>query len=299
MTKRLLVLFLVIQNLGANGQSIVVVDSLDKSPLSFVAINYESGGLYTNEIGKFKLYDIKGNNLELSLLGYKTKSLSKASVKDTIFLKPNPTALDEVIVNNHLDKVTIYKKPKKTNFFGTTILSARAGVCFILIPDSVMVDSKVDDVTFYFIRERWMSKGRQDAMENIDAFVRLNIHDVENERPTKQIFASEPIKINGLKKDEIVLDLRDHWITIPKEGISFSIEMLGFYDTKYNEIVSNDFYIRPMLTPDTYEHFKSSTYNKISFKSEEVLATVNTHLNSPEHAKYGPRNLAIGMTLRQ
>ncbi|MEZ4801217.1 MAG: hypothetical protein R2797_00485 [Gelidibacter sp.] len=282
-----------------DAQRIVVVDSIQKTPLSFTAIKYEGGGFYTNEIGRFQLNNVNCDRFELSLLGYKTKYLAKASVKDTIFLCSNPTMLDEVVVNNRLEKVTIYKKPRKTNFFGGSMLSTRVGVCMILIPDSSMVDSKVDDVTFYFMRERWMKRERKDVMENVDAFVRINIHKVENEKPTKQIFASEPIKINGLKKDEILLDLKNQWITIPKEGISFSIEMLGFYDTKYNEIVSDEFYVRVMLTPDTYKHFKSYTYYKFPFKHEEFLSTVNRHLDSPEYAKYGSRTLAIGMTLRQ
>src|SRR5688572_6007698 len=93
-------------------QQIIVVDSLEKTPLSFVAVTYEGGGFYTNEAGRFNPNNVQGESYQLSLLGYKSKSIAKMSLKDTILLSLNPTALDEVFVNNQLEKTIIYKKPK-------------------------------------------------------------------------------------------------------------------------------------------------------------------------------------------
>lgn len=302
MVRQLLLVAVLVFGIKGFSQKIVVVDSIEKTPLSFVAVKYDGGGLYTNEIGQFSLKDIKGENIQLSMLGYNAKNVSKISIKDTIFLSPSFTSLDEITIVQRLEKKTIYKKPKKTNFFGTTILSKHMGICLILIPDSLLVESKVENLTFYFKRELGMKRERKEALESVDAFVRINIHNVIDEIPADQIFASEPIKISALKKDEIVLDLSPWWITIPKEGISLSIEMIGYYDRNHNEI--NDAgYVLPMLTPQTYEHFKAKTYINFYFPIDDqnnsmiLMSDFLTRLGANDIVENVERNLSIGMTL--
>lgn len=96
-----------------HSQRIFIVDSIDKTPLAFVAVKYDKGSLYTNEKGWFNVDVIKGDTIELSLLGYKTKQIQTNKIKDTIYLSTELTQLDEVIVLNQDKNATLYIKSQK------------------------------------------------------------------------------------------------------------------------------------------------------------------------------------------
>lgn len=148
-----------------------------------------------------------------------------------------------------------------------------------------------------------MQNDKKEILKTVDGIIRFNIYNVDNEMPSTPIFASEPIKISSFKKDEIILNLSEEFINIPKTGICIGIEMIGYYDNAYIE-VSSESYVRPMLTPQKYEHFKAITYKRFSFPIDDdnnKLIVMSDYLKrlGVTNPKYFDRNLAIGLTLSE
>lgn len=236
----------------------------------------------------------------MSLLGYKTKQIQTNRIKDTIYLSTEFTQLDEVIVLNRDNKNNIvYKKPKSTNYNGSSVLNTKNELLLILIPNGLSNNIYIDGITFYFEKKLGLQNDKKEILKTVDGIIRFNIYNVDNEMPSTPIFASEPIKISSFKKDEIVLNLSEEFINIPKTGICIGIEMIGYYDDVYTE-VTNKTNLRPMLTPQKYKYFKAISYHRFSFNDDKLLL-LSDFLKGFKDIKleHTDRNLAIGLTLSE
>ncbi len=273
------------------------MDSIEKTPLSFVTIKFDGGGLYTNEKGKFNLSEIKGKSIELSILGYRTKHLMLSAIKDTISLSLKATPLDEVIVSDKSKwNKTVIKPPKKARNFGADVLFPKNELLLVLFPDTLYEKSYIEDLTFNFVRKTG-SKDYKQALQGIEAVIRVNLYQVDEEMPSDQVYASEPIKISSFLKDETILDLSNEFITIPKHGIFIGLEMIGYYDQVFNE-VSDQGYIRPMLTEKDYEGFTAKTYLRYPLNQDKKMILIGDLLKKGGMYKGNfDRNLSIGLTL--
>jgi len=87
---------------GQNNTIITVNDQLTALPIAYVTISFgDNNGIYTNKNGQFNLSLIESDRLQLSAVGYKTKTVFVNAIKEQhIVLMPEETMLEEVVLSN-------------------------------------------------------------------------------------------------------------------------------------------------------------------------------------------------------
>ncbi|MFS4416291.1 hypothetical protein [Maribacter sp. 2307ULW6-5] len=100
--KRTLLFIFLVGYLGVyaqHGQKGTVLSLEDGTPLEFVSVYNGADRTFTNEDGRFRLVS-QQDSVYFFLPGYQRLGTLLSSLKDTIFLKKNVVALDEVVVTN-------------------------------------------------------------------------------------------------------------------------------------------------------------------------------------------------------
>lgn len=265
------VLFITLCCYKSLSQKIVVVDSLTKNPLPFVAIKFNESGFYTSQKGDFNLNQINANFFEVSLLGYKKAKLKTVNVKDTIFLTNDINQLDEVILSTKkavTKELKLTKSPKK---YGSWVLQPKSEILTSIYPTEEIKNFHIDKINIEFakIREKIELKN-----SNVKAYVRLHLYEIENNKPSNSIYSSEPIDVNSFKKDNITFDISKNHITLSKDGIFIGLELIGYYtDEKiYND--SNPI-VRPLLTDKGNNSYESKTFIRYIFKNQNHIISIN------------------------
>lgn len=265
------VLFITLCCYKSLSQKIVVVDSLTKNPLPFVAIKFNESGFYTSQKGDFNLNQINADFFEVSLLGYKKAKLKTVNVKDTIFLTNEINQLDEVILSTKkavTKELKLSKSPKK---FGSWVLQPKSEILTSIYPTEEIKNFHIDKINIEFakIREKIELKN-----SNVKAYVRLHLYEIENNKPSNSIYSSEPINVNSFKKDNITFDISKNYITLRKDGIFIGLELIGYYtDEKiYND--SNPI-VRPLLTDKGNNSYESKTFIRYIFKNQNHIISIN------------------------
>ena len=281
-------------------QDIVVADAVDKTPIPFVTVKFNQSGLYTNEKGILRTDLTKTKNLELHHLGYKTLRINTVDVQDTIFMQPEATLLNEVVIDVKGHNTTFLKPLKSNNFFPSAHLLMAQEHAIVIHPKKGIAGFYVDEVTIPFHkRDKWRTK---DYLKEAKAFVRVNIYEVDNNLPSTQIYSSDPIKIDAQDKEVIVLDLSHHLIQLNQKGLAFGIEFLGFYDDGDHMIHFDDDtspYVLTTLTGKTSKFYTATTYRIYIFEEEAQFIPINDLINRNDGflKKEYYRNLSIGLKL--
>jgi len=279
-------------------QSITVADSVTKKGLSFVAVKFQDSGLYTNERGLFNWPNDRAvENVELIYLGYKNLQISYGSVKDTIYMSPISTALDEVIVSNVKKHKRQHVKPgKKTRFFGDFPLSSKIELLTVLYPNGKYLDAYIEKVYFPIAKKFAFEVDSKTA----EAVVRVNIYRVVDSLPAEQLFQSKPIKISGYSRDEIVVDISDEIITMTTDGLCFGVEMIGFYDNN-QEVTLQKSFVRQQLTAESGKVFSAKSYYRYLLSENTELKSIKSFIKKSMDAFNMNRdynyNLSIGFDL--
>ncbi|MEX2349778.1 MAG: hypothetical protein WD554_02765 [Flavobacteriaceae bacterium] len=294
-----LLIFVFLMSIG-KAQDIIVADAENRTPIPFVTVKLDETGLYTNEKGIFRTDLSKSKSLELHHLGYKTLKVNTVDIQDTLFMKPEATLLNEIVINIKGENSIQLKPLRSSRKFKSYILAMAWENVIVLHPNKEILDFFVDEVTIPFNKRNKSTK--QDYLEGTKAFVRINIYEVENNMPSKQTYSSNPIEIHAQDKDEIKLDLSDLFIKLSEKGVSFGIEFLGFYDDNDNLIKSDDGtrqYIRTSLTEKASKSYTATTYIKNIFREEATFKPLNYFINNyhPGGIKDYDHNLRIGLKL--
>jgi hypothetical protein len=284
----------------SKAQEVVVADAENRTPIPFVTVKLNEIGLYTNENGVFRTDLSKSKSLELHHLGYKTLKVNTVDIQDTLFMKPEATMLNEIVINTKGENNIQLKPLRSSRKFKSFILDMAWENIIVLHPNKEILDFFVDEVTVPFQKmDRWTKK---DYLEGTKAFVRINIYEVENNMPSKQIYSSDPIEIHAQDKDEIKLDISELFIQLNEKGLSFGFEFLGYYDDNENPIKSDDGtrqYVGTSLTEKTSKLYTATTYIKNIFGEEATFKPLNYFINSyhPGGIKDYDHNLRIGLKL--
>ena len=268
------VLFITLGCYKSLSQKIVVVDSLTKNPLPFVAIKFNDNGFYTSQKGDFNINQINVDLFEVSLLGYKKAKLKKVNVKDTIFLTNENNLLDEVVLSTKKVVTKELKPSKSPKKFSSWVLQPKSEILTSFYPKEKIQNFYIDKINIGFakIREKKELKN-----SNIMAYVRLHLYEIENDKPSSSIYSSEPIDVNSFEKDNITFDISNNLITLRKEGIFIGLELIGYYtDEKiYND--SNPI-VRPLLTDKGHNSYESKTFVRYIFKNQNHIISINDFL---------------------
>lgn len=269
----LLLLLIHLKCIGQTPNNIFVYDLFSKKPVSFATILFfdeqkKQNGMYADENGFAKIKILENTILEISCLGYETKKISNYNeIKDTIYLNPNSTILDEVIVT---DKQSIknlgFNKEKKNESINTF----KGSEIVVYINNLEKIDTKIKSILL-------------DVKKRKDFTVALKIKFYKKSdynKPSELINSLDIIHyIKGKIKGTIEVDVSDFNIDFPKEGAFVGVECLGFMDKDGNFIDDLDKWkdFRFFLV-DTQENltfvrnsFKTNIwYNNLKPRLEEI-----------------------------
>ncbi|WP_400077739.1 hypothetical protein [Winogradskyella sp. R77965] len=270
---------------------ITVRDSISKYPVSYATISFGNGnGLFADDEGQFiftkKLYpDI--DSLYISALGFKDLNISTENLTNQLFLSPQASKLDEVVIGSKLnrkfkeEKLKPYLDDDYYNCWLPTIESEIA----VYFPKTTTKDQKLAAVSFPIALESkdWKKRKRTNSeKKKFSTLFKVKFYNNNNGIPG-EVLTYETIVFRATEKngDAFVLDVDKFDIYIPKNGFFVSLQVLGYTDKagkllpnkKYKEIESKKGDIikiptnfRPLL-PFTDEVESKNTYIKRVFIS--------------------------------
>lgn len=281
-------------------QTFVVADSLTKEPLAFATVVLdEKEMLYSNEKGAFT---VKNNfeNVTVTYLGYNDFTSEVKLLKDTIFLRANPFALQEVIITNQ--DAILYKMGflKKAKLLYSLPIRPKTELVICITPNEKHINSYVETVEFPLRKIKFYNETDK-LYKNVPAVVRVNIYTTKNKLPDQKIFSSEPIKFIMSNKELIKVDISSEMIRFSEEGLCFGIEMIGRI-SQDGEFVEENSYAEPIFTDKNSPDYTAQTYHNV-FLGNDNLYDMNDFFNEQafkilKKHTYRNYNLAIGLTLK-
>lgn len=127
-------LLIILINIKLSAQSIInslIIDSKTNTPIELVTVNDKVNYYITNKDGRIN-FSTKQDSITIRMLGYETiyNATSDFINKDTIFLRPKPFILEEVLISsenfyNEMAKSILYDyaiQPHKEQFFLRALL---------------------------------------------------------------------------------------------------------------------------------------------------------------------------------
>ncbi|MEZ4853690.1 hypothetical protein [Flavobacterium sp.] len=291
---RLIIFFICIITSVCYSQTKIVVDSLTKEPIPYVGIKYNSTGFYTESNGTFTLPNEVFDSIEIFHLSYNTKTLKKIE-NDTIFLTPKTTFLEEIVISNKKDTITIKPSPsKKTKDFSSFPISPSSYLLTFLTPKDKEKKFTLEKIKLPF------DKAFGDKLDKtIVGIIRINIFEIQDNANLNCVYTSEPIKIQRGKWFLVEHKLpEENQVTINKKGIVIGFEIIGF--EKDSKLLDDNqkLYLRPSMTGVENEYFKSETYIKYFFDNKAEMVDIDHYLNLDKNStKKHHRTTNLGLTL--
>jgi hypothetical protein len=292
--KHLLIYSLLFYSYKAESQNVIVVDSITKLPLSFVAIEFNDTGFYSSIDGKFDLKSAVSDSIKIKLLGYKTQSLITVNVQDTIFLQPQSYKLDEIVLTGNPTETKSIKLLKGAKSFGSWPLQPKSEIITSVYPFDKIANYYVNKITIRFSK---VIEKKELKNTNVKAYVRIHIYDSDKNKLSEPLYSSKSIDVNSFSKDIAIFDVSEQVLLLKESGIFIGLELIGYYlDSNEQESVNS--VIRPQLTSKTNDYFKSNSYLRFVFQNNEQLIPMNEIIKkgNPDGRDIS-RNLNIGLEL--
>lgn len=292
--KHLLISFFLFCSYNTLSQNVVVVDSITKVPLSFVAIEFNNTGFYSSIDAKFDLKSVVSDSIKIKLLGYKTKRLITVNVQDTIFLQPQSYKLDEIVLTGNPTETKSIKLLKGAKSFGSWPLQPKSEIITSIYPFDETKNYYVNRISIRFSK---VIEKKELKNTNVKAYVRIHIYNSDKNKLSEPLYSSEPIDVNSFSKDIAIFDVSEQVLLLKESGIFIGLELIGYYlDSK--EQRNQNSVIRPQLTSKTNDYFKSYSFVRFVFKNNEELIPINEIIKkSNPNGKKILRNLNIGLEL--
>jgi hypothetical protein len=290
-----LLFFILLNSTLTNGQTIIVLDSVSKSPIPYVGIKFNNTGFYTEENGQFELPKERFDEIEIFHLSYNTKTLKKIET-DTIYLTPKTTILKEIVLSNKVNKINLDTFPaKKTKFFGNFPVHPSSYLLTFLTPKNKDKSFILEKITLPFDK----AFGNEKIDKSIVGIIRINIFEIQENSNLNCVYISEPIKIQRGQWFAVEHKLlEDNQITIGEKGIVIGFEIIGF--EKDGKLLDNGqkLHLRPSMTGVENEYFKSETYIKYFFDNKTEIVNIDHYLNiDNNNSKKYHRTANLGLTL--
>lgn len=270
---------------------ITVTDSITNYPISYATISFGNGnGIFADDEGQFyftkKLYpDI--DSLFISALGFKDLNIAVLNLPKHLFMEPQASALDEVLVGTKLnrkfkeEKLKAYLDDDYYNCWLPTIESEIA----VYFPKTSTKNQKLLSVQFPIALESkdWKKRKRANSeKKKFSTLFKVKFYVNDNGIPGK-VLTYKTIVFRATEKngDAYELNVDNYDIYVPENGFFVSLQVLGYTNKagkllpnkKYKEIESKDGSIikiptnfRPLL-PFTDEIETKKTYIKRVFIS--------------------------------
>lgn len=251
----------------------IVLDSFNNKvlPFSTIKILGKQTGVYGLDDGSFSLpLSINAtDSLEVSHVGYKTLKLTYKTLKDTVFLIPKINELEEIIISNKnwKSKTISTTKVKTTDWF----LGFNEELATLVKPNIKCNNCILKTITIPIGKKtvREIKGTPKVTYPDFDAVLELNFYSVKENRPSlvsllnKAIF----INVNQDSSETIVLNLSEEYISLDKNGIYISIEIL----TSLEEINRNSFLPSFKITTSKNKKSTANSFYRNEFIDNEWL----------------------------
>lgn len=314
--KKFTCLFLLFSLSNSVAAQYVVIDSITKTPLSYVAIKFDKNdGVYSNELGKFNLDTMMGDSISLYLLGYQKKELNiKNILNDTVYLKPLIYELEEVIVSKKpkiTGKIKKYKPEQHNDFIQSHWLFIGAELA-TLIPNTSESDYLVLKSLLIPVITRTISfdesmygKAQNVKVLPFSSMYQIKFYENLNGKPGGQIVDEDIIVVLNEKLKIAEVNLENLRIEVPPNGLFVSVLNLGETDENGILISTSPFVIKKSESGKTakvrkptkpffpvyYSEKKNNTYIRFNFDnipSWEIFYKNGKNKNGEYHnVKFG------------
>ncbi len=297
-------------------QTYTVLDSLQKSPISYATISFGNGnGTFADGDGSFqfskKWYpDI--DSLYISALGHKELALSTKALPKQILLVQNIAELKEVYIT--AEKKRKYKIRKlasevHNDYFKCWLPTVESEIA-VLFPRNSAKSTKIASV--YLPIKTESSNRNSSKSQSFSTLFKMQFYSNAANFPGKRLPYEDIIfKVSEKDKSNFELNVSEYKIFVPKDGIFVSIQVLGYADKtgklqqtkKYSEIetkrgivkVSTTF--RPLLPfTDKINDYKTFT-RRIFFKNRTWQRFDREYSKNNNLIKNNNTNYGMGLKL--
>ncbi|TVZ52832.1 carboxypeptidase-like regulatory domain-containing protein [Dokdonia sp. Hel_I_53] len=297
------------------GQNIFILDQTNQTPVSFATISFGDGrGTFAGDQGEFtfeldKYVDI--DTLFISSIGYGEKAFATKTLPQKLFLLPETSELEEVILIG--EKRGKFKKRKlkettHTEYFTSWLPTVESEVA-VFFKREEGKSTKIAQLKIPINSEK---EFRKKGNLKFSTLFRIQFYKNDNGIPGKAMVHKDIIFRVSEKNDEVFeLDIDKHQIFIPENGLFASLQVLGYADPqgkliqtkKYNEIetprgvqkVSVTF--RPLL-PFTNKLPNQKTFvRRIFFNDKQWQVFDRTYNVNSNLVKMGFVNYGMGAVL--
>lgn len=297
-------------------QTYTVVDSTQKTPVSYATISFGNGnGTFADADGRFnfskKWYpDI--DVLYISSVGYNEVAISTETMPKTIFLTGSIDELNEVhITAEKKRKYKIKKLPSEihNDYFKCWLPTVESEIA-VFFPKDPEKSSKIASV--YLPIKTDDSNKNSSRPPSFSTLFKMQFYTNNNGYPQKRLPYDDIIfLVSDQDKPNFELDISEHKVFIPKEGIFVSIQVLGYADIngklqqtkKYSQIetrkgtvkVSTTF--RPLLPfTDKISNYRTFT-RRIFYKNREWQRFDKEYSTTNNLIKNNNTNYGMGLRL--
>lgn len=298
---------------------ITISDSVSKLPVSYATVSFGNGnGIFADDTGVFvfnkKIYpDI--DSLFISALGYKDLNISTIDLPPQLYLQPQADELDEVVIGVKRKFKTEKLKPYLDDDYYKCWLPTIESEIAVFFPNEDNRLKRIASVKFPIALESkdWKKRKKSNSdKKTFSTLFKVNFYTNDNGKPG-DVLTYETIVFRATEKDGDFheLNVSEHDIFIPKEGVFISLQVLGYTDKsgkllpnkKYKEIKGKSGIVkiptnfRPLL-PFTSEIATNRTYIKRVFISENNWVQFKKGNGfSSSLLKNGLNNYGIGMDI--
>ncbi|SDH88035.1 carboxypeptidase-like regulatory domain-containing protein [Winogradskyella thalassocola] len=300
--------------IGQNETIITVSDELTALPIAYVNISFgDKDGIYTDNNGQFNLRLIASDSMQLSALGYETKIVFVDSIKEQlIVLNPVTTQLEEVVLSDKKRKFKTEKtKPINDKDFLNSYRNPIGSEIACLIENNFSDNEvQIKSIIIPSYNKTMDFSGKKKQVLKRHPFATLysiSFYTNENGLPGKEITTESIVILFNEKTDKLNIDLEQHQIYLPKNGLYLALLNLGPADAEGNLIPTSPFYeketkeglykfpkhIKPYF-PVNYSKNTNSTYRRSRFDNDKTWTVF--YLN--EGKKDRINNITLGTEVK-
>jgi len=297
-------------------QTITVVDSTAQIPVSFATISFGNGlGTFAGEDGVFAFTPEKYKDIDtlyISAIGYQEKVIAVTHLPKKVYLLQETSQLSEVVISvPKRGKFKIRKRKPTTHVdhFASWLPTVESEVAVLLQRQ----EGKSTQISKLWLPINAEAKYKSNGKGKYATFFRIQFYKNEDGFPGAPITHDKIVfAINEEEDKTFELDIIDHVIFIPENGIFVSLQVLGYADKegkliqskKYREIktrrgiekISTAF--RPLL-PFSNQLDNQNTYvRRVFLNNKKWQVFDKTYNKNSKLILTGHRNYGLGAEFR-
>lgn len=225
------------------GQNMQFMDAEGKNPVSFATVAFGNGwGSHADSEGKFqfsqKSYpDV--DTLYISALGYKDITIAVSEIKELYFLEQEIDRLDEIIIKalpKGKFKKYDFKPISHAEYHNSWMQTVESEIAVLINKPS---EKAAQLATLYLpVNVKENVDGKEIKIRKFSTMMRIKFYENESGKPGREIHHGNIVFIinETHTKEVFELNLLNHVIFIPENGLYVSIQVLGPTDDNGNFI---------------------------------------------------------------